>query len=398
MDLDRADFDRVLPAAPGSADWDDVLGRFRAHRGRRRRRAVVLAVAVLAVAVGTTSAIGGLRDFFLDRGFIGLPPGGATSSAPESGELVAHWVGFTGSHETHDHAIFRAWVYADGRIVWDRRAHSPDPRGGIPEGANWLFSGYLEQRLTPDGVEIVRSAVAELFDRSRSLLETVPADAGPLFGAPGRLALFLPAGVGVHVSTLEAPEGDRLARLEMVGVEADYAFEHHQGTFATPEQLAALRRIDALFIDAAPTLPASAWAVREVRAYVPSHYAACIDTTPPKDAPQVLSMLPARAAELLRDKPRTASGIDLQEGREGGEVVVVGRASIHCFRLATEEAHEVAGALSGLEREPGWGSFALAFRVTPSPMPEPAPQPGLTKIWFEPYFPDGRLTFSGPFG
>jgi hypothetical protein len=35
---------------------------------------------------------------------------------------------------------------------------------------------------------------------------------------------------------------------------------------------------------------------------------ACIDTTPPKDSPQVLSMLPARAAELLRDKPYTASG------------------------------------------------------------------------------------------
>jgi hypothetical protein len=241
-DLDRVAFDHVLPAARGSADWDDVLSRFRSHRARRRRRGVALAVAVLAVAVGTTSAIGSLRDFFLDRGFIGLPPEGATSSAPQSGELVASWGGMTGSWETHDSAMFRAWVYADGRIIWDRRAHSPDPQSAILEAANWLSSGYLEQRLTPEGVEIVRSAVADVFDSSRSLLETAPADAGPLIGDSGRLALFLPAGADVHVSTLEAPDGDRLARLETVGADADYAIAHHHGTIATPERLAALRR------------------------------------------------------------------------------------------------------------------------------------------------------------
>jgi hypothetical protein len=212
------------------------------------------------------------------------------------------------------------------------------------------------------------------------------------------LAVAVAAGADVHVWTLEAPDGDRLARLETIGAGADYAVAHHQGTIATPEQLAGLRRVDLLFVGSAPTLPASAWADRDVKAYVPSHYAACINTQPPKSAPQVLAMLPARAAQLLRDKPRTAAGIDLQEGREGGEVVIVGRASIHCFRLTTEEAHEVAGALSGLEREPGWKNFALAFRVTPPPAPEPTPLPGLTWIWFEPYFPDGRLTFSGPFG
>jgi len=398
IDLDRASLDRILPVTPGATDWDDVLSRSRADQLRRRQRAIVLAVATLVVAVGTASAIGSVRDFFLDRGFIGLPPEGATPSAPEGGELVVQWAGFTGRHAAGTHAIRRAWVYADGRFIWDRREHDADPRGGIPEGANQLISGYLEQRLTPEGVEIVRSAVAEVFDRSRSLLETVPPDSGPLDGAPGRLALFIPAGADVAGFDLEAPDGDRLARLEMVGVDADFAREHHQGTIATPEQLSALRRVDALLTDAASTLPASAWAVRAVRAYVPSHYAACIDTTPPKDAPQVLSMLPARAAELLRDKPRTGFGADLQEGREGGKVVVIGRSHTYCFRLTTEQAREVAAALSGLEREPGWDSFALAFRVTPSPVPEPVPQPGLTKIWFEPYFPDGRLTFSGPFG
>ena len=68
----------------------------------------------------------------------------------------------------------RAWVYADGRIIWDR-GQFPGRRA-IPEGANEFISGYLEQRLTPEGVELVRSEVAGLFDRSRTLLETVPAD------------------------------------------------------------------------------------------------------------------------------------------------------------------------------------------------------------------------------
>ena len=42
-ELDRAGLDRILPAASASADWEDVLHRFRAHRSRRRRRTVVAA-------------------------------------------------------------------------------------------------------------------------------------------------------------------------------------------------------------------------------------------------------------------------------------------------------------------------------------------------------------------
>ena len=81
--------------------------------------------------------------------------------------------------------------------------------GRIPEGANELTSGYLEQRLTPEGVELVRSEVAGLFDRSRTLLETVPADDDPWWGPDGRLALFVPSdycsGSGVSGSTRRRP-------------------------------------------------------------------------------------------------------------------------------------------------------------------------------------------------
>jgi hypothetical protein len=133
--------------------------------------------------------------------------------------------------------------------------------------------------------------------------------------------------------------------------------------------------------------------VQKVRAYVPSHFAACIDTSPPKEVSQVLSMLPMQAADLLRDKSLTHSEGELVEGREGGQTVVIGRSGTDCFKVETEEARKVADALSGLEPEPGWDRFAPAFRVA-----EAVDHLNPTWIWFEPYFPDGRIPFSGPFG
>jgi hypothetical protein len=65
----------------------------------------------------------------------------------------------------------------------------------------------------------------------------------------------------------------------------------------------------------------------------------------------------------------------------------------YCSKLATGEAREVADALSGLDPEPGWRHYGLAYRVA-----EPG-NPNRTRIWFEPYFPHGQPTFlSGPFG
>ena len=60
-DLDRASLDRVLPFAPGSPDWDDVMRRSGARQGRRRLGFVALVAAVLVVAVGTASAFGTVR-------------------------------------------------------------------------------------------------------------------------------------------------------------------------------------------------------------------------------------------------------------------------------------------------------------------------------------------------
>jgi hypothetical protein len=371
------------------------------RRRPRRQRILVFAAAALVAVVGTASAFSGVRAFFLDRGFIGLAPEGATPSAPESGELVVHWEGWVATlpPQRDGRDIFRAWAYADGRIIWARRAHGPGLNRGIPEGANEFNSGYLEQRLTPEGVELVRSAVAGLFERSRTVLETGPADDVPLLGLGGRLALFLPEDFRAS-GAMEVPDGDRFVRLQWRGIggnaqENAYVRENYEGEMATPEQLSALRRVETLLTDPASVLPPGAWAVREVRAYVPSHYAVCIYSAPPKDASQLLSMLPARAADLLRDKSRTGSEDDVVSNidQEPGHMVVVGRSVTYCFTIETAEAREVAEALSGLDRETGWTNFALAFRLA-----EGVNNFAPTRIWFEPYLPHGQFTSSGPAG
>ena len=182
-------------------------------------------------------------------------------------------------------------------------------------------------------------------------------------------------------------DGDRLVR-------ADWDWEWELSGIATPEQLAAFRRVDALLTDTASALPPSAWAVREVRAYVPSHYAVCIETNPPKDESQLLSLLPTRAADLLRDKSRTRLDGDVVASPEGGgPVEVQGRWVRYCSRLTTEEAREVAEGLSGLEPETaGQGKIALA-RLQYQ-LAEGTRWWEGTEIWFEPYLPHGQVTCS----
>ena len=139
----------ALAPEPISGNWDDVLDRagtartgrqglerFRFVPSRRRRLIVVLAAVALATAV-TAAGWAIVREVVLDKGFVGLPPVGATPSAPESGELVIqYWVGREGPGPGDEG---RGWVYADGRLITLRHF------------------GFLEQRLTPAGVELLRS-------------------------------------------------------------------------------------------------------------------------------------------------------------------------------------------------------------------------------------------------
>jgi hypothetical protein len=368
----------ALAPRPLPGDWHDVLGRAGAVRprrrrlarslwrgGRRRKLVVALAVAVLVTAVAT-AAYGTVRVLFLDKGFIGLPPVGATPSAPESGELVLRWLGRSATHARPHwreegvvlRPLFRVWVYADGRIIWSEE--SSQSSRTVPEGANELTTGYLEQRLTPEGVELLRSEVVGLLEGSGIPLETVPTDDEP------------------RRFRVEVRDGDRLVRANWEGT-----------GIATPEQRAARRRVDALLTDTASLLPPSAWAVREIRAYVPSHYEVCMDTSPPKDASQLLSLLPAKAADVLRGKSLKGSEGDLVQAREGGRTAVIGRSATYCTKLTTEEAREVAEPFSGLDQDPRFHGVVVGYRLA-----EPVANLDPTSIWFEPYFPHGQVTCS----
>jgi hypothetical protein len=164
---------------------------------------------------------------------IGIPPKGATSSTPERGELV---LSFYGSAE----AIPRTWiyVYADGRLIWHQE-------GTLPESANASTTGVFERRLTPEGVELMRSEIASsgLFGDELDL-----APHGPLEATPG----------------------------------------------------SALERLVPRITDPASWLPAAAWEDREVRTYVPSRYEVCYEG-PTRESQHVLAELPSSAPSLSEE-------------------------------------------------------------------------------------------------
>jgi hypothetical protein len=372
-DLDRASLDRVLPPTPDSADWDDVMSRSRAGQRRHRRRLVALGAAALVVVVGTASAFGTVRAFFLDRGFVGLPPRHATPSAPESGTLV---LSFSGRSMTLGLRMTHVFVYADGRMVWIRE-------GGAPKGANELTSGFLEQRFTAEGVELLRSEVVSsgLFGHDMALIT-------------GSTIHLRPSQIELFRGTIQARNRGRLVRVSWMNrahlrdVLSDFPGTY-AGTTATPEQERALERLDPLLADPAASLPASAWEDRKVRAYVPSRYAVCwghrpelgIGTDRGQAIPpaRVLTMLPAAVERELRRR-----GFAPRPGADPPRA---------CSVVPTEEARAVAKTLAaaGLEERGGgegrgsWGEFGLGYRFD-----APGSSPGRIYISFEPTLPHGE--------
>lgn len=348
-DLDRTTLDRILPSTTGSPDWDDVLNRSGAYLARRRRLVVAIAAAAL-VAVGTASAFGNVRDFVRGVGFIGLPPkgappsaperGGATPNAPKTGKLVLFYWGPAAGNS--DYGLYgvgksRIWVYADGRLIFLREA-------AIPEGANRLFTGFLEQRLTPKGVELLRSEIV-----STGLLGN---DQGPRGTEP------VPLGTDIQVR-----DGDRLVRVD---------------------RASNLDRLVARLTNPASWLPASAWKDRKIRAYVPSRFKVLYGALPQTMEPsRILALLPAPVEDMLRAKRTT---------RTQGSVGTPGQMHVvysYSSDLTIEEARAAAEALdnAGLERfEP---TKVLAYRIE-----APGRSGNTIVISFEPYLPHGETTCS----
>ena len=378
-----ARFDALAPE-PLAGDWDEVLGRASAtsngrpplershpHKGHRRRRVVALVAAALVVVAGTASAFGSVRDFFLDRGFIGLPPQGATPSSPESGELVLLYWGPLPGTDTGGKSRF--WLYADGRLISLQA-------GARPEGANQLSTGYLEQRLTPEGAELLRSEIVSIGligdedDGAYAYQRTNDGDDFAIGSEPVSRDTTTP--LPDYTLNFKVRNGDQLYRISRVGD---------------------LERLAALLTDPASSLPASAWADREIRAYVPSRFEIVYGPWQPNaKLSDTLKLLPASAQGLLRANKAKRERERAWVGTPGEDPVA---ADWFHFSVTTEEARALKVALvdAGLDdgrpdaSAPAW---ELAYTVD---APAWAPREGPVAISFNPILPHGEAT-CGPCG
>jgi hypothetical protein len=358
IELDHASLDRLLPATAGSPDWDDVLSRSDQARSRRRRRAVFLVAVVALVAVGTATAFG-VRAVVLHSGSTDVPPKGAGPSRPVAGKLVVAYGGRPELSGFPDRfvPVSQVWVYADGRVI--KRRESPTFPYGVDVTDGKVRTGLLEQRLTAEGVELLRSALDStgLFERD----------------------LLLRAYHGLTWGAIQVRDGSRLVTVEWCcsPFPTPRSFAD-QATFPTEEQAKALAGATELLADPASSLPASAWADPEPRGYVPSRYAICHWPDPysrPAEPTRVLEVLPGAAQDILRGKGRTYHVFS------AGVAVV-------CSDVTTAEARElqeIFGRAGFTRVQEAW---THGFRVSSGGR-------GLGTISFEPLLPHGRWEAMG---
>jgi hypothetical protein len=324
----------ALAPEPLAGNWDDVLdragtrkdrgrlGHSRVGQGRRRRLFVVLAV-VAFVAVVSASALA-VRAFVLDKGFSGLPPVGATPSTPERGVLeMYYWV-----HDVRGRT--RNWVYADGRLI----------RRGVTRDNGTPLPGFREQRLTLEGVKLLRSEIMSA------------GGFGHAQPPPGSESLH-----NANPPTIQIRRGDRLVPL----------------TWASN-----LKRLEARLTDLDSWLPASAWKQRKIKAaYVPSRFEVCAAAVvgdPPDLSLQqmsparIVALLPPAAQNVLRGRDWNARG-----------------AGPGCFAVTTEGARSLAKALDGAGPAKK-GRLNFTFNA-----PTASRQVWIT---FEPYLPHGETICS----
>jgi hypothetical protein len=344
-------FARLAPE-PFPADWQDVLGRAglaRREAPSRRRRLMIAFAVVAIVAAVAAAAYGTVRVVFLDKGFIGVPPVGATPSSPERGDLeISYWV----ADRNGNIGRTRAWVYADGRLIWLR------DHGDIPQAANPLSTGFLEQRLTPEGVELLRSEIVSTGEFG----DEVPKP--PC--APGES----PAG-GDCQPPVPPPAPDEPITVPFV-IEI---LVKELGRLVHVDQARDLWRLEGRLLDPESWLPASAWADRDIKAYVASKYSVCYGGWPPdepRERPEILAEFPAVArAALDQDAPA-------REGPLFGSPGHFRPSHEYCIDVTTDEARAVIAALedAGLKRR---GAYRLNFSV------------GTAHVYFEPYLPQGEF-------
>jgi len=298
------------------------------------------------VVVGAASALA-VRAYVLDQGIVGLPPVGATPSAPKSGELV---LGFTFGHTFEDPGRFTVSVYADGRMITERV-------GDYSRTDEYRNStGLLERRLTPEGVELVSAEVI-----STGLVDH---------------DLHLTSGEGLYFGHIAFRTGNRLVHVTWGDdvtwddVDPDVARQR-----PTPKQASALIRLDARLADPESWLPASAWENPKITAYVPSGYSVCLEGKRGLGLDRILALLPPTAEALLR----------AQENTPGTYTNLIGTFPIWCSDLTNEEARALERILDAAGVS-GWKDvFGLTYGA-----PWPGEDATEFSLTFNPILPDQR--------
>ncbi|MET0939266.1 MAG: hypothetical protein ABWY51_08610 [Gaiellaceae bacterium] len=328
----------ALAPEPVARDWADVVERASAVRRRglrlptKHRRLVVALAVIGAVALLSASAFA-IRAIVLSSGPTKLPFEGATPSTPHKGTLVLTYDGrpenrgFPSSFVP----VHQVWVYADGRVI-SRREDGPSGIGGVA-------TGYLERRLTREGVERLRRKVLAtgLFDRD----------------------LYLRNAYDLVWGAIRVRQGGRLVGLYWCcyfTTELPPAFPRVVRT-ATANEAKVISRLTELLAAPLTRVPSNAWADSELRAFVPSRYAVCYSRwRPPIYSPEylkpsrVLGLLPVGAQELVRGKDRSypTFASPLSEGVDPSQ------RSVTCSELTTDDARRLAETFrrAGFERDP----------------------------------------------
>lgn len=273
--------------------------------------ASVALIAALGIATASVASAGGRAGTMTH--FAGFPPVGVEASTPTTGTLVAGLrLGLT------------EWnVYASGRIIWQKWTPSGDATA-IPSGASRLDTGFVQQRVTSRGVQLLRSKILAtgLFEHNLRLI--VGGNRDWVFARVRR--------------------GDRIVTVQ--GLPSADSSWKEQFTKATPDQLRALAWLGALVADPARWLSTSFWADRRIRAFVPARYLVAFDRGYPDT-----SKLPAPAGKALS----RFEGLR----RHGAQIVTTGRARELLQALAEagispsdNHAWNIGFALGGLPGQP----------------------------------------------
>ena len=352
----------------------DVPRTRRDELGRRWRLAAAAVVAALLLFAGAVLVTGSGDNKIRTR--VPAGPGTGTTSVPMAppvvvtppatvpgdgsadGPLVPRGVPSTTTASDLVAAItlfhkgaYR--LYADGRLLW----YDETRRGGA-------FT-WAEQRLTPEGVERVRSEflASGVFD-------------------PAHPSSDVPTCTGFFQVCVR--DGDN-----WLAEETDP--EPRGGLPFGDPRPEAVRLFQYLgTLDS--TLPATEWADQQVKTYVPARIAACLSmyvnrAQAPVDLSVLLPRFPKRAAALLAGREPSAELMRALAPFRSPEMF----AKNSCFDVSLEEARTLAGAFlspSGGGAHQYWG-IVIRYGRQPDPAQRGATRREAAYVFFEDVLPEG---------